>query len=49
LDRIAAGEIQVIIVQDLDRLARPEEAVVYTTIRQVIMEYNVIIHAHEPD
>lgn len=46
LDRIAAGEIQVIIVQDLDRLARPEEAVVYTTIRQVIMEYNVIIHTH---
>jgi DNA invertase Pin-like site-specific DNA recombinase len=46
LDRIAAGEIQVIIVQDLDHLARPEEAVVYTTIRQVIMEYNVIIYTH---
>lgn len=46
LDRIAAGEIQAIIVQDLDRLARPEEAVVYTTIRQVIMEYNVIIYTH---
>lgn len=46
LDRIAAGEIQVIIVQDLDRLARPEEAVVYSTIRQVIMEYNVIIYTH---
>lgn len=46
LDRIAAGEIQVLIVQDLDRLARPEEAVVYSTIRQVIMAYNVIIHTH---
>ncbi|NJN96556.1 MAG: recombinase family protein [Anaerolineales bacterium] len=46
LDRIAAGEIQVIIVQDLDRLARPEEAVVYTTIRNVIMEYGVIIYTH---
>jgi DNA invertase Pin-like site-specific DNA recombinase len=46
LDRIAAGEIQVIIVQDLDRLARPEEAIIYTTIRQVIMEYNVIIYTH---
>lgn len=46
LDRIAAGEIQVIIVQDLDRLARPEDAVVYNTIRQVIMEYNAIIFTH---
>jgi DNA invertase Pin-like site-specific DNA recombinase len=46
LDRIAAGEIQVIIVQDLDRLARPEEAVVYSTIRQVIMQYNIIIYTH---
>lgn len=46
LDRIAAGEIQAIIVQDLDRLARPEEAVVYTTIRGVIMQYNVIIYTH---
>lgn len=46
LDRIAAGEIQAIIVQDLDRLARPEEAVVYSTIRQVIMTYEVIIYTH---
>lgn len=46
LDRVAAGEIQVIIVQDLDRLARPEEAVIYTTIRQVLMEYSVIIYTH---
>ncbi len=46
LDRIAAGEIQALIVQDLDRLARPEEAVVYTTIRQVIMAYNVVIYTH---
>jgi DNA invertase Pin-like site-specific DNA recombinase len=46
LDRIAAGEVQVIIVQELDRLARPEDAIVYNTIRQVIMEYNVIIYTH---
>jgi len=46
LDRIAAGEVQVIIVQDLDRLARPEEALVYNTIRQVVMEYNVIVYTH---
>lgn len=46
LDRIAAGEIQIIIVQELDRLARPEEAVVYSTIRQVIMDYNIIIYTH---
>ncbi len=46
LDRIAAGEIQALIVQDLDRLARPEEAIIYTTIRQVIMAYNVIIYTH---
>lgn len=46
LDRMAAGEIQAIIVQDLDRLARPEEAVVYTAIRQVIMEYNIVIYTH---
>lgn len=46
LDRIAAGEVQAIIVQELDRLARPEEAVVYSTIRQVIMTYGVIIYTH---
>lgn len=46
LDRIAAGEIQALIVQDLDRLARPEEAFVYDTIRQAIMKYNVIIYTH---
>jgi DNA invertase Pin-like site-specific DNA recombinase len=46
LDRIAAGEVQAIIVQELDRLARPEDAIVYSTIRQVIMEYNVIIYTH---
>lgn len=46
LDRIAAGEIQVIIVQELDRLARPEEALVYNTVRQTVMEYNVIIYTH---
>ena len=46
LDRIAAGEIQAIIVQEMDRLARPEEAIIYTTIRQVIMAYNVVIYTH---
>lgn len=46
LDRIAAGEVQVLIVQDLDRLARPEEYVVYATIRQTIMRYGVIIYTH---
>ncbi len=46
LDRIAAKEVQALIVQDLDRLARPEEAIVYTTIRQVIMEYDVIVYTH---
>ena len=34
------------LVQELDRLARPEEAVVYSTIRDTIMRYNVIIHTH---
>ncbi len=46
LDRIAAGEVQAIIVQELDRLARPEDAVVYTTLRQTIMQYGVIIYTH---
>ncbi|RME40331.1 MAG: recombinase family protein [Caldilineae bacterium] len=46
LDRIAAGEIQALIVQDLDRLARPEEAVVYNTIRQTLLDYGVIIYTH---
>ncbi len=46
LDRIAAGEIQIIIVQELDRLARPEEPVIYSTIRNTIMRYNVIIYTH---
>ena len=46
LDRIAAGEVQVLIVQELDRLARPEEAVIYMTIRETIMRYNVIIYTH---
>ncbi len=46
LDRIAAREVQVLIVQELDRLARPEEAVVYSTIRNTIMDYGVIIYTH---
>ncbi len=46
LDRIAAGEVQALIVQELDRLARPEDAVIYDTIRRVIMKYGVIIYTH---
>ena len=46
LDRIAASEIQVIIVQDLDRLARPTDRSVYDTIRSFCLKYDVIIHTH---
>ena len=46
LDRIEAGEVQVLIVQDLDRLARPEEYVIYATIRETIMRYGIIIYTH---
>ncbi len=46
LDRIAAGEVQVLIVQELDRLARPTERAVYETIRNICLEYGVIIHTH---
>ncbi len=46
LDRIAGGEIQRVIVQELDRLARPVERVVYETIRTTFIEYGVIVHTH---
>lgn len=46
LDRIEAGEVQRVIVQDLDRLARPVERVVYETIRTAFIEYGVIVHTH---
>ncbi|GAB4437544.1 MAG: hypothetical protein Kow0031_19390 [Anaerolineae bacterium] len=46
LDRIEAGEVQALIVQELDRLARPEESVVYSTIRTTVMNYNVLIYTH---
>ncbi len=46
LDRIAAGEVQVIIVQDLDRLARPTERAVYETIRNICLQNRVLIHTH---
>ncbi len=46
LDRIAGGEIQVIIVQELDRLARPEDGVIYFTIAKAITDNSVIIHTH---
>ncbi|MCB0209411.1 MAG: recombinase family protein [Anaerolineae bacterium] len=46
LDRIAAGEIQIVIVQDLDRLARPVERATYETIRNIFLEYGVIVYTH---
>jgi DNA invertase Pin-like site-specific DNA recombinase len=44
LDRIAAGEVQRVIVQDLDRLARPIERAVYETIRNIFIDYDIIVH-----
>lgn len=46
LDRIAAGEVQRVIVQELDRLARPVERAVYDTIRNIFITYNVIVLTH---
>lgn len=46
LDRIAAGEVQRVIVQELDRLARPVERAVYETIRTIFIDYGVIVHTH---
>lgn len=46
LDRIAAGEVQAIIVQELDRLARPTERAVYETIRTICIKYDVIVYTH---
>jgi site-specific DNA recombinase len=46
LDRIADGEVQRIIVQDLDRLARPIERAVYEAIRTILIKYDVIVHTH---
>jgi DNA invertase Pin-like site-specific DNA recombinase len=43
LDRIAAGEVQAIIVQDLDRLARPDEEADFETIKNICIRYNVLI------
>ncbi len=46
LDRIAAGEIQVIIVQDLDRLASPTERAIYETIRDICLDNDVLVFTH---
>lgn len=46
LDRVAAGEVQVVIVQDLDRLARPVERATYETIRNIFLEYGVLVYTH---
>lgn len=44
LDRIASGEIQAIIVQDLDRLARPDEEADFETIKNICIRYDVLIY-----
>jgi DNA invertase Pin-like site-specific DNA recombinase len=46
LDRMVAGEIQAIIVQDLGRLARPLERAIFETIRNICPEYRVIVYSH---
>lgn len=46
LDRVAAGEVQAIIVQDLDRLARPVERATYETIRNIFIEYGILVYTH---
>lgn len=45
LDRITKGEIQAIIVQKLDRLARPDEAADFETIKNICIRYNVLTYA----
>lgn len=44
LDRVANGEIQAIIVQDLDRLARPDEAADFETIKNICERANVKVY-----
>ncbi len=44
LDRIAEGEVQAIICQELDRLARPEERSTYETIRDICLENEVLVY-----
>ena len=46
LDRVAAGEVQAIIVQDLDRLARPVERATFETIRNIFIEYGILVYTH---
>jgi DNA invertase Pin-like site-specific DNA recombinase len=43
LDRIASGQIQAIIVQDLDRLARPDEQADFETIKNICIRADVKI------
>ncbi len=44
LDRVASGEIQAIIVQDLDRLARPDEEADFETIKNICIRHDVLIY-----
>ena len=44
LDRIAAGEVQAIICQDLDRLARPDEQADFATIKNVCVKADTKIY-----
>jgi DNA invertase Pin-like site-specific DNA recombinase len=44
LDGVAAGEIKAIIVQDLDRLARPDEEADFETIKNICVRAKIIIY-----
>lgn len=44
LDRVAADEIKAIIVQDLDRLARPDEEADFETIKNICVRAKIIIY-----
>lgn len=44
LDRVASGEIGAIICQDLDRLARPDEAADFETIKNICLKANVQVY-----
>ena len=44
LDRIEEGEVQGIICQELDRLARPEERSTYETIRDICLANEVLVY-----
>jgi site-specific DNA recombinase len=44
LDRITKGELQAIIVQDLDRLARPDEEADFEVIKNICIRHDVLIY-----